>query len=81
MPTLTSTLRAIKASDTHSIDLITSKFVAQGELWTRRVTHRHACATRIALSPEGRPLSDFHDWPSLLKAAAEAQRKLEIDVE
>jgi hypothetical protein len=38
-------------------------------LWTVDAAHLHACSLHIEVSDEGIPITDFADWPALLRAA------------
>lgn len=77
MPAVIAIGRAISRTRHHKVDLITYRR-SPGELWTRSTIHNHGCAVHIDLSNDGRPMSDFPDWPALVRAADGAAGALRL---
>lgn len=77
MPAVIAIGRAIARTRHHKVDLITYRR-SPGELWTRSTIHNHGCAVHMDLSNDGRPMSDFPDWPALVRAADGAAGALRL---
>jgi hypothetical protein len=50
------------------------------DTWLQPVIHRHPCGLTITLGETGQPMSEFADWPSLVRAADEAKGRFHLDV-
>ncbi|MDP1828529.1 MAG: hypothetical protein Q8L48_35005 [Archangium sp.] len=66
-------------SGTAAVDIVSLRLLPS-PVWSRPTVHTHACAARITVADDGQPLSDFADWPSLVRAADRAEGKLRISV-
>ena len=71
MSSVRTILRVVARLGANQIN-INSQRVEAVPMWTRPTIHRHGCSVPIELSDDGRPLSEFPDWPSLVRAADEA---------
>jgi hypothetical protein len=79
MPIVAGILRSMARTNLQFLDVISIRRSA-APLWTRSAVHNHSCAVRVELADDGQPISDFADWPSLVRAADRAEGKLRISV-
>lgn len=64
-------LRALRRAGVEQVTLTHTR-VENVETWTQPMLHKHLCGLTIPLSDSGRPIAEFADWPSLVRAADEA---------
>ena len=79
LDTLAAIARASAGSGFTTIEIISVRDWPI-RVWTLPLKHIHFCATQVELADDGQPLSDFADWPSLVKAADLAEGRLRISV-